>query len=79
MEEWKKNSRKWRAYQTALYTHFPVILTGLVGFGLGWDSAATVTLGALGSLVALTAAYTGLNVAQHGMEYRNGVSRSSRS
>lgn len=78
MEEWKKNSRKWKAYQVALYTHFPVILTGLVGFGFGWSSAATVVLGALGSLVALTAAYTGLNVMQKGIEHER-FSSASRS
>ena len=74
MEDWKKNSRKWQAYQTAKFTHFPVILTGLVGFGLGWSGATAITLGALGSLVALTAAYTGLNVRQKRLEAEYGLS-----
>lgn len=68
MEDWKKNSRKWQAYKVGMATHFPVILAGLIGFFLGRDNSATVALGGLGSLVALTAAYTGLNVIQKNNE-----------
>lgn len=73
MDEWKKNSRKWQAYKIALGTHFPVILTGLAGLVFEWESAATVILGGLGSLVALTVSYTGLNVAQKKIEGEYGV------
>jgi len=57
-------SRKWIAVKLAMWIHIPVIVSGVVALFMAKDGASTVTLGALGSLVALVAAYAGINVAQ---------------
>jgi len=62
LDEHKKNSRKWIAVKIAMWVHIPVVIAGTVAFFLG--NGATLALGALGSFVAVIAAYAGLNVQQ---------------
>jgi hypothetical protein len=52
----------------AIGVHIPVVISGVVGLFLEKEGGVTLALGALGSMVALIAAYAGLNVKQKGIE-----------
>jgi len=65
----KRKSRKWFAVKVGIWTHFPILLAGLVRLFMdNNDGAVTLTLGTLGSLIIFISSYAKLNIDQKKIE-----------